>query len=64
VVSGGVVSGGVVSAWCPAAWSQTAWCQTLHSLARPTGFRDPPELVTGADPLDWVLKANASGNLE
>jgi hypothetical protein len=45
VVSGGVVSGGVVSAWCQAAWSQTP-----HSLARPTGFRDPPELVTGADP--------------
>jgi hypothetical protein len=59
VVSGGVVSGGVCQAACQAAWSQT-----LHSLARPTGFRDPPELVTGADPLDWVLKANASGNLE
>jgi len=52
VVSGGVVSGGE---------SQAAWSQTLHSLARQTGFRDPPELVTGADPLDWVLKANASG---
>jgi hypothetical protein len=55
VVSGSVVSGGVC---------QASSCQTLHSLARPTGFRDPPELVTGADPLDWVLKANASGNLE
>jgi hypothetical protein len=41
VVSGGVVSGGE---------SQAAWSQTLHSLARQTGFRDPPELVTGADP--------------